>query len=312
MRSDTQTARSGMMSPAVVGWAIGGALLVCLLYSYWPVAAGLWATWQGNPDYSAGQLVPLVAVFLLWSKRRILSRTPVQPCWWGLVVLVVAQAARTFGTLLTYGSIEQLALWLTIAGTVWTVLGTRFMRQVVWLLLFLTLMFPLPVRIHEMVALPLQEFATASAVYGLEILGRLVVREGNVLRPSEQTSVAIAEACNGLRMLTAFVMVAATVASLSRRPAWQKAILVLSSIPIAVLTNTVRLIATVMLCEAAGSQFAEKVFHDFAGLTMMPFAIIVLLVELWILRLLTRRAAADAASSGSGSAPHDNRVVLPT
>jgi exosortase len=311
MRCDTQTARSGMTNPAVLGCAVAGTLIVCLFYSYWPVLTGLWATWQGSPDYSAGQLVPVVTVCLLWSRRRALAQIPIKPCWWGLIVLVVAQAARAFGTLLTYGSIEQLALWLTIVGGVWTVLGTRFTRQVLWLLLFMTLMFPLPRRMHEMVALPLQEFATASAVYGLEILGHLVIREGNVLRPSEQTSVAIAEACNGLRMLTAFVMVAATIAFLTHRPRWQKAVLVLSSVPIAVLTNTIRLIVTVILCEATSSKFAEKVFHDFAGLTMMPFAIIVLVGELWIMRLLTRSAPVDTGSSGRGTPPQDRRIVLP-
>jgi exosortase len=170
------------------------------------------------------------------------------------------------------------------AASVLCILGYAVARRLVWIWLFLLLTMPLPVSVHERLSIPLQDLATGSSVFCLELLGFLVVRQGHVLRLSDQTAVAIAEACSGLRMLTSFITVAATLAFLARRPAWQKAVLLISSVPVAILANTLRLVTTVLLFEWASGEVAHRFFHDFAGLTMMPFAVIVLVLELRLLR----------------------------
>ena len=279
-------------------WIAVAALLGGLLWSYWPTLSELWAFWQLNPDYSVGQLVPLVAVYLVWADRKALRKLPVRVCWWGLGVVLSAQAVRLFGLLYMYGSLERYSLVLTVGGTALLVFGYAAVRRLIYVFAFLMLMVPLPNRVHNDLALPLQNFAANSAVFGLELLGYLVDRRGNVLRLSDQTAVAVAEACSGLRMLTAFVVVAATLAFVVRRPPWQKAVVVLSSLPVAILANTLRLIATVLLYESAGSQVAERFFHDFAGLTMMPFAIVVLMAELWMIRRLSMGATGASVPAG--------------
>jgi len=166
-----------------------------------------------------------------------------------------------------------------------------------WVLLFLVLMAPLPRRVHGALAHPLQEIATSTAIIGLESLGFLVWREGNVLRLNDQFSVAVAEACSGLRMLTAFFVVSAAMAFLIRRPTWQKCVLLGSSIPVSILANTLRLIVTVVLYGVASSEVAESFFHDFAGLTMMPIAVAASLGLLYLLQWLTAGSAPRAAEA---------------
>jgi exosortase len=117
-------------------------------------------------------------------------------------------------------------------------------------------------------------------VFFLELSGITVVREGNVIWLNHQTPIAVAEACSGLRMLTAFIIVAAVLAFITDRPRWQKTILVLSSIPIAIGCNLFRLCACSVLFLYVSNKVGEKVFHDFAGLIMMPLAIVILLLEL--------------------------------
>jgi len=97
-------------------------------------------------------------------------------------------------------------------------------------------------------------------------------------------------------MLTAFVVVAAVFAFVVNRPRWQRAVLVLSSVPIAIVCNVMRLIATVALYAIASSSIAERFFHDFAGLTMMPVAIAILVGELWLMKKLVIADPAPAAS----------------
>ena len=268
-------------------WAVGLGLSAVFVWSYWPTLKDLWIFWQQDPDYSVGQLVPLVAAYLVWAKRKMLCELPIRPCWWGLVVLLLSQAIRFCGLLFMYGSLERYSLIFAVLGIALLVLGHKVVRRLAWVFMFLLLLAPLPRRMHEMLSLPLQDFATTSATFGLELLGYLVAREGNVLRLGDQSTIAIVEACNGLRMLTAFVVVAAVLAFIVHRPRWQKLVIVLSGVPVAILANTFRLIVTVVVYETMGSETGEWFFHDLAGLTMMPIAIVVLALELKCIDWLT-------------------------
>lgn len=251
-----------------------GTLLVCLLWSYWPTIVELREFWMRNQDYSVGMLVPLVAVCLVWRKRALLLAEGARPCWWGLALLALAEAARLVGVYYGYGSAERYALLLAIAGVVLLAAGGRIFRRLLWVLVFLSLMVPLPARVHEAVALPLQDKATTSAVFALELLGFFIVREGHVLRLDGGTTIAVSEACSGLRMLTAFIFVAAVLAFLIDRPRWQKLTLVVFSIPIAVISNSVRVIATSIFVYHAKDPSLSDRFHDGAGLAMMPLALL--------------------------------------
>jgi len=277
------------------GWIAGVALGAVFIWTFWPTLVVLWNRWQNDSDYSAGQLVPLVAACAVWLDRAALRALPVRVCWWGLAVLITAQVWRCAGLLLHYGSAEQYSVLLSLAGAVLFVFGYPVCRRLAWVWVFLLLLVPLPHRVHEMVSLPLQEFATKSAVFGLEMAGYLVAREGNVLRLSDQGSIAVAEACSGLRMMTAFVVVGAALAFVIRRPAWEKAVLVLSTLPIAILANTARLIVTAVIYETAGSDFGDRFFHDFAGITMMPFAFLALVGELYVMKYIAAPLPRDAA-----------------
>ena len=259
-------------------------LLAIVAWSYWPVMADLFDAWQVNEDYSAGQLVPLVALFLLWRERKALARCPLAPCWWaGIALLLLAQTARTFGLLTFRSSPERYSLILMVAGSVLMVAGWRVFRTVSWIILFLFLMVPLPGRVHNFISGPLQNMATAGSVFLLEAFGASVSQQGNVVMLNENTPMAVAEACSGLRMLTAFVIVAAFMAYMVKRSRRQKAVLLLSSIPIAVMCNILRLCVTAVLILLVSTEFAEKFFHDFAGLAMMPAAVMILFGELWLM-----------------------------
>ncbi|MBN1491103.1 MAG: exosortase/archaeosortase family protein [Phycisphaerae bacterium] len=279
----------------------GGGIAVALVlaWSYWPTLADLWAFWSDNLDYASGQFVPLVVIYVIWSRRGELAKLSWSTCWFGLGLLVFAQLVRFYGIYDMYGSLERYSMVLSVLGILWFLFGTGFLWKFRWAMLFLFLTVPLPGRIHSAVSLPLQDFATRSAVVGLELLGFLVVREGNVLRVSEASVVAVAEACSGLRMLNAFALVCVTLSFVAHRPVWQKVGVVLSCIPIAVFSNTVRLVVTVLLFEHAHGELAQRLSHDWAGIAMMPFAVAVAIGELKLFGWLSgaRRVAADARNA---------------
>ncbi|MBK9118924.1 MAG: exosortase/archaeosortase family protein [Phycisphaerales bacterium] len=272
-------------------------LLAAFTWCYGATLRGLVAEWRASDEYSVGALVPLVAAYVLWSQRKQFFAPLWGVAWSGLLVFGFSQALWFLGVYRDHISLTRYSLIFALAGIVLVVFGWRVMRRLVWVTLFLFLMVPLPGRVHDAVSLPLQDIATRSAVFNLELLGFWVVRTGNIITVNESTQVAVAEACNGLRMLTAFVFVCSAMAFMVGRPAWQRAFIVLSSIPIAVVTNTIRLVVTVILFDLTNSDFAEKFFHDFAGILMMPLAIAVVFGELWLLQRLTLPPA-EAATRG--------------
>ncbi len=166
-----------------------------------------------------------------------------------------------------------------------------------WILLFLFLMVPLPARVHNLISGPLQSIASSGSVFVLEAMGVRVSQQGNVVTLDQRIPMAVAEACSGLRMLTAFIIVAGFVAYMVKRPRWQKAFLVISSIPVAVLCNILRLVVTAVLFLHASTEVAEKFFHDFAGLVMMPAAVMLMFGQLWLMSILTLPETDDKAKN---------------
>lgn len=266
--------------------SVGILLVASTGWAYWETIVGLFKEWQGNDDYSAGQLVPMMALFLIWVERDRLKECVLKPCWWGIGIVLLAVFARVFGLLFMYESAERYSLALIIAGLVLWVAGRQVFRVVSWILLILFLMVPFPGKIHNMISGPLQRMATTGAVFLLEAFGVRVSQQGNVIMLNQSISMSVVEACSGLRMMMAFIIVAAFIAYMTKRSRWQKAILFLSSIPVAVLCNIIRLSVTGMLFLLAGSEIAEKFFHDFAGLVMMPAAVLLMFGELWLMEKL--------------------------
>jgi exosortase len=276
--------RSPIVLKDVLPWAaVALATLAALLWSYWPTVVPLFKDWRQSQDYSVGQLVPLVVFYLIWHERATLRVCRIAPCWWGLALILLAQIGRTYGLVFLYESAERYSLVLTIAGLVLLIGGRELFRKTAWILAFLLLMVPLPGRVHNMIGGPLQTMAAAGSVFVLELAGVTVLREGNVIMLNDKIPVAVAEGCSGLRMLTAFILVAATFAYLVNRPRWQKVVLLASSIPVAIFCNIVRSSTTCALYILASSQTAERFFHDFAGLTMMPLAVFVLAAEVVVM-----------------------------
>ena len=277
---------------------VAGAVAAALLWSYWPTIVLLVKEWMNNDDYSVGVLVPLAAVYLVWQDRARLLKCDRRPCLWGIGLLLLAECGRAYGLVFMYESGERYALVLMIVGLVLLLAGWQVFHRLRWVLLFMSLMVPLPGRIHNLVSGPLQRLATTSAVFVLELIGITVSQDGNIILLQDEIPLAVAEACSGLRMLTAFIVVACVLAFLINRPRWQKASLVASSVPVAIICNLIRLVVTALLYLVTSSETAERFFHDFAGLTMMPIAVLILVFELWLMSRLVVEDEQAAPNTG--------------
>lgn len=272
LRNTLTTPIAGLLAAATLG----------LLWSYWTTICVLAHRWSVDPQYSHGFLVPLVAIGLVWLRRDRLHAAPLNSSWLGIPLICVGIGMRLVAARFYFEWFDWLSLLPTVAGLCLIVGGMTAWRCAWPAILFLAFMIPLPYRFETVLGGPLQSVATLASTMGLQTLGFPAIAHGNIIEIGEST-VGVAEACSGLRMLVVFFAVATAVAIVVNKPVWEKLLLVGSAVPIAVFCNVLRITATGVLFETAGSQWAKLVFHDLAGWLMMILALGLLKLEMWLL-----------------------------
>ena len=256
--------------------------------------------WQTVPDYSHGFLIVPLAAYFAWERRGPLRRAPIRGSWWGVVPLVLGLAALTIGRLGTELTSMRSAYVLLLIGLVVLVLGWRAFRIVAFPLLFLFLMVPLPQSLVNIVAFPLQLQAADWAVQLLYYLHVPALREGNIIH-LPQTPLFVAEACSGLRSLMALLTLGIVFAYFFRKSLLERLLIVLSTIPLAILVNAGRVALTGILTYRFGPTAAEGVIHETQGLFTFGAAFLLLLGEAWLLdKLWPRRWRRDRPVRRSG------------
>ncbi len=259
-----------------------GVAIAALVWSYWPTLATLANRWSIDPQYSHGFIVPLVAAGLIWLRRDVLADRQFSPSWLGLPLIGLAIGMRLAGARFYFEALDWLSLLPSVAGLCVLIGGWSAWRCAWPGILFLSFMLPLPYRVETMLGGPLQSIATLASTFSLQTLGFPAIAEGNLIRIDE-TTIGVAEACSGLRMLVVFFAVSTAVSVVVNRTVWERGVIVASAVPIAILCNVVRITLTGVLFETVGSAWAKLVFHDFAGWLMMILALVGLRAELWLL-----------------------------
>jgi exosortase len=253
----------------------------CLTWAFWPTFIDLLGTWNTNPQYSHGFLVPFFAAFLLYVRRDKLDPGALRPSLLGMPLLVLGLAVRLAGG---YGfvSLEALALIPCVAGAVLLLGGWAAWRWAWPAVLFLGFMIPLPYSMSLWLSGPLQRLATISSTFIMQVLGLPALAEGNVILLDEQ-KIGIVEACSGLRMLMVFFALSTAVVLVTKRHWLDQSIILASAVPIALLSNLIRVTTTGLMYEAGHGELAHAFFHDVAGWVMMPLALGMLWVELKVM-----------------------------
>ena len=284
--------------------------IACLVWAFWPTFADLAAVWQHNPQYTHGYLVPLFAGGLLWMRRDHLNLPACSPSWTlGVPLLALGIGMRLCGAYYFYVWLDPLSIIPTVAGLVCLLGGFTALRWAWPAVLFLGFMVPLPYRLATAMSGPLQELATTVSTFLMQTIGLPALAEGNVIHLNEE-SIGVVEACSGLSMLMVFFALATLVAVLnSKRPLLERLILVASAVPIALVSNILRITATGVLHETTNSAWAKTFFHDAAGWLMMPVGLGFLWIELKVLARLFPVTACrqPSAAPDECAGPHSPR-----
>jgi exosortase len=253
-------------------------------------------------------LVPMVAGWLFWARKDALSAVRPGTSWVGPALVAVGALVGWWG----YHHQTQ-AAWhagavLLAVGAVLSVLGRGVLLAGLPAFVVLLFLVPVPGGVRQTVALPMQNVTAAVSEGFLELAGMPVARSGNVLRYNG-VDVAVAEACNGMRMVFALILVAYAYAFATPLRGYVRAIILVASPVLAIVCNIIRLVPTVYVYGHFSKGFAGT-FHDLSGWAMLAVAFFALMgivsllqwAQVPVMRRKARPAARPRETYGTPSA----------
>jgi exosortase len=283
------------------------AIVLAILFTYAAVLVKLSRDWWVDENYSHGLLIPFIIGYILWLQRDKFATEPARPSvlLGGLAVAFSLFALWT-GVAGAELYTQRMSLVLLIAGTVVYFGGPGFLRLILVPLGLLILAIPIPAIIFNKIAFPLQLFASRCAVWSMSVIGIPVLRQGNVielkpLNSFDTKKLEVVEACSGIRSLMTLMTLAVVFAYFTHPRSddsngprgrfgflrsygfWRSTILILSAVPIAILTNASRVSGTGILSHYYGTGVADGFFHTFSGWAIYIVAFLLLFAVGWVL-----------------------------
>ncbi|QEL18139.1 exosortase/archaeosortase family protein [Limnoglobus roseus] len=263
-----------------------GTVAALLAWAYWPTLAFLYEKWIGDPQYSHGFLVPLFSAYLINQNRDRFRLQDFNP--WPILgggVLVLAGLMRVLAGGLLFHQLDAISLLLALAGAALAFGGKRLLLLTAPAILFLAFAIPLPFEVERNVGGPLKKSATIATTYLLQAIGFPAIAEGNLILIDE-VRLGVVDACSGLKMLMTFAAFSIGAVLLNQRSWFERGMVILGIVPVAMLTNILRIAATGVSHTFVHDKATNALLHDVYGWFMMPVGLGLLALELWILKRL--------------------------
>jgi exosortase D (VPLPA-CTERM-specific) len=272
-----------------------GLLLLCALVLAllpWPHLDGLnqmWRWWLDRPEYSHGILLPPLAIFLIWQQRDWLERQPIAGTWWGLSLTLFGVLLLLLGRFASILTLVQYAFVVSLSGVMLALVGKRIAARLVVPLVILLLMVPLPQFLYNNLSSGLQLLSSKLGVALLRLFGVSVYLEGNVIDLGSYR-LEVAEACSGLRYMFPLMTLGFIMAWFYKAAFWKRAAIFLSSIPLTLVMNSLRIAGIGVTVDHFGSAAAEGLLHEFEGWMMFMVSAALMFCEVILLSRIGRDA----------------------
>jgi exosortase len=284
--SNSEHVETRLWSRRLAAWCVILLSLVLLLYA--TVIKDLVLQWWTDADYGHGFFVPLFSGYILWRERDRWTKTEIKPSNFGFLVMLGAIALLLLGSLGAEFFTSRFSLLVLLAGMILFLAGWKMLRAVSFPLGYLMWMIPIPVIIYNQITFPLQLIASRLATAWLEFAQVPVLRDGNILILSNY-SLEVVEACSGIRSLMTLMALAVAYGYLVSPRRWVRYVLAAFMVPIAIVTNAIRIMGAGILARHFGPAAAEGFLHQFSGWAIFLVALVLMLGSHWVLRRIDER-----------------------
>lgn len=229
--------------------------------------------------YSHGFLVPFVAGFLIWLKREKLKNMHWEYNSLGLALIILSLSIHFLSMLAEVFFVSALSMLCLLFGISLFLFGGKITRKIIFPLSFLIFMFPLPLVVINAISFPMKMFATKSAVLFLKTTLNIPIRNEGFQIFFPNASLIVENPCSGLRSLITLLALGSIFTYLLKANTKKRITLFLLSIPIALVSNLIRVILLSLGVYIYGSNITKGFFHDFSGYLVFVIAFI----SLWSL-----------------------------
>jgi exosortase D (VPLPA-CTERM-specific) len=266
----------------VANWLKVAVYGLLLYFAYRSALVYLLGQWKID-DFTYCAMVPFVAIYLIREKRERLAATPSVPSWKGIVPLTIGLAFFWLGELSGEFTMLFLSLWLVVISLCWLHLGWRKLKVISFPLSFSIATFVPPHALYDPLTLRLKLISSQLSVHLMQLYGLSAYREGNVIDLGF-TRLQVVDACSGLRYVIPLLLMGVLMAYYLRVAFWKRALLVASTVPLSIVTNSLRIASVGILYQFWGPAVAEGFFHDLSGWFIFMAGLGFLLLEMWLLK----------------------------
>jgi len=247
-------------------------LFILIIFSYTPTFIWMVDRWMAKDTYySHGFLVPLISAFIVWLKREKLRKIENKPSNLGWLFFISGILIHTISAFLRVYFTSGFSLILVSIGLILLFLGKDYLRHLMYPILFLIFMIPLPLVAIANISFRLKIFAAQVSTIIINRLGVPAIRDGSVIK-TMHSYLVVEDPCSGIKSLIALIALGALMAYFSNISKAKRIILFSSSIPIAIGTNVIRIVVLSLASEMYGAKFATDWFHNMLGILVFVFA----------------------------------------
>lgn len=264
------------------------AIVGVLVYAFrnglaWAVTDD-WVTDEYNHCY----LIPFISLFLMAIRTRDLEAVPWSGSWSGLALIAVGFVLLVLGEMSSIFTVSQYGFVVAVWGAFLAVLGWPAVRIIWPALVYLLFMVPIPDFLQVKLTADLQLWSSRLGVLVIRAAGIPVYLEGNIIDLGTY-KLAVAEACSGLRYLFPLMSFGFLCAVLYQGPLWQRSVVFLSTIPITLFMNSLRIGVIGILVNNWGTEQAEGFLHYFEGWVVFMLCVAILFVLMYVMAHLRGR-----------------------
>lgn len=299
----------GAVSPPVrraAAWGCVAVVAALMTLLYWETFQNLARLWNEDPNYSHGYIVPFLSLFLAWRCCRRGPLPGVGDLRLGTMYVLTGGLFHAAAQVIHLPPIDFFSLVLVLRGLAIGVGGREWANRLIFPMLFLFFMFPLPVTWTGAFANWLQDVVSRMS-RGILQLFIVVGGSGNTIRLRGQDgsieSLMVAEECSGLRQIVAFVALAALVGELLRGTVLYRLLLMAAAVPAAILANVGRVLLMALAARWLGTDWFKGWLHHAPIILTLPLGLGLLLLAGWGLGKLFGRGASAAAAPAAGERP---------
>jgi exosortase D (VPLPA-CTERM-specific) len=270
-----------------------GAGFLLLVPTFWEGISKLILRWDKQEEYSHGYMIPLVTAYLIWQRKELLKTLEFKPSWLPVSLVALGLVVAAIGEITALYILIHFALILIILAMAWSLMGWSAFKHVMIPLALLAFAIPLPVFLEATLTADLQLISSRLGVAFIRLFGIPVFANGNVIDLGGY-QLQVVEACSGLRYLYPLMGVGFIVVYLYQVELWKRALVFISTIPITILMNSLRIGVIGILVEHWGQGMAEGFLHYFEGWIIFIACLAILMGEMWLLNRLSKNRVSFA------------------